>query len=129
MSRELIEAMAEAASRVHVFSRFNDWTSDRVRGLPVEICRYGEDDEQEIIVIERHPAEVEQSVVLAKVVNRLRAIAVLRSLREHGPSEEMIEAASIQAQKPAGWHAVYPNIWNAMLDSLLHSTKGPDHAE
>lgn len=40
-------------------------------------------------------------------------IPVIRAHLE--PNERMAEAGAIEAQKPAGWHSVYRNIWRAML--------------
>lgn len=41
--------------------------------------------------------------------------AVLDELGE--PTPGMLEAASVEAQKPAGWHMVYRNIFRAMIDA------------
>ncbi len=47
---------------------------------------------------------------------RERARAILPVIRAHlEPNERMAEAGAIEAQKPAGWHSVYRNIWRAML--------------
>lgn len=44
------------------------------------------------------------------------ARALLPVIRAHlEPNERMAEAGAIEAQKPAGWHSVYRNIWRAML--------------
>ena len=44
------------------------------------------------------------------------ARAILPVIRAHlEPNERMAEAGAIEAQKPAGWHSVYRNIWRAML--------------
>ena len=59
----------------------------------------------------------------------------IRALREHGPSEEMIEAAADEMFEMALTAADAPSdaelaegAINAALDSLLQP-KGPDHAE
>lgn len=44
------------------------------------------------------------------------ARSLLPIIRAHlEPNERMAEAGAIEAQKPAGWHSVYRNIWRAML--------------
>lgn len=44
------------------------------------------------------------------------ARALIPVIRAHlEPNERMAEAGAIEAQKPAGWHSVYRNIWRAML--------------
>lgn len=46
----------------------------------------------------------------------IRARALLPVIRAHlEPNERMAEAGAIEAQRPAGWHSVYRNIWRAML--------------
>lgn len=52
-------ALAEWDALPETFTRFNDWTSDSVRGLPGELCRYGREGEDEIIVIDRFRTEEE----------------------------------------------------------------------
>lgn len=47
------------------------------------------------------------------------AIAAMRE-----PTEAMVKAASIEAQRPAGWHSVYPNIYRAMISSALEGEGG-----
>jgi hypothetical protein len=34
------------------------------------------------------------------------------------PTEAMLKEAAIEAQRPAGWHMVYRNIYRAMLSAL-----------
>lgn len=41
------------------FTRFNDWTGDHVPDRPGELCRYGTDGEEEIVVIDRFRTEEE----------------------------------------------------------------------
>lgn len=78
---DLRNRIAEAIAGVQLFSRFNDWTSDRVEGLPVEICRYGSGDEDEIVVVNRRTEE-ESGRALHDVVKLARADAVLSELRK-----------------------------------------------
>lgn len=62
MSETMVERVANAIDAVQIWSRFNDWTTDRVEGLPVEICRYGVDGEPEIVILKRLPAASEDTV-------------------------------------------------------------------
>lgn len=77
----VIERVAEAIDAVQLFSRFNDWTTDRVDGLPIEICRYGADDE--VVVIKRFPAVKGMDDALREVVSEHRARAALDVAIEH----------------------------------------------
>ena len=74
---------------VQLFSRYNDWTSDRVPGLPIEICRYGKEGEDEIVA--RYAGHLDEIDVLRREVGKARARAALQALRE--PSEAMLNAA------------------------------------
>lgn len=81
MDEDLIERVATAIARVRLFSRFNDWTSDHVPGLPVEICRHGSEDEGEVVVVSRHTRDVPENEALAREVRRARAIAAIKAMQ------------------------------------------------
>lgn len=77
---EQIEKVAAAIDAVQLFSRFNDWTSDRVQGLPIEICRYGQEGEDEIVVMNRFAADVGEQEALTACVSAERARAAIEAL-------------------------------------------------
>lgn len=81
MTEEQIEKVAAAIESVQLFSRFNDWTSDHVPGLPIEIC-YWPDDEGDEIVVQRFSADVGESKALDQCVRRARAIAAIKAMQE-----------------------------------------------
>jgi hypothetical protein len=81
MTDAQIEKVAAAIESVRLFSRFNDWTSDCVPGFPVEICRHGNDDEDEIIVVARYPKEVGETEARRLVIRRARAVAALEAMK------------------------------------------------
>lgn len=76
-----IERVAAAIDAVQLFSRYNDWTRDCVPGLPIEICRQGNPDEDEIVVVKRYAAAVGESEALRLEVSRARAWAALAALK------------------------------------------------
>lgn len=80
MTEKQIKAVASAIDSVQLFSRYNDWTSDHVPGLPIEICRAGTDYEDEVVVISRHRADVGETDALASEVSRARAIAAINAM-------------------------------------------------
>jgi hypothetical protein len=80
MDEDRIERVAAAIDAVRLFSRFNDWTSDRVPGQPVEICRYGKDDEPEVVVVSRFSEGVPEAAALALCVRRARAVAAINAM-------------------------------------------------
>lgn len=77
----MIDQIAEAIGNVYVFCRYNDFTEDRVKGLPVEICKYGDGEKDEIIVIKRFSSDADMQNALEMVKNQERAKAALLSLR------------------------------------------------
>jgi hypothetical protein len=101
----LEEAVAQAIDAVQLWTRFNDWTSDREEGLPIEVCRYGMDDEPEIVVVARYPATEDEGDVLSREVSLARARAALA----HSPKPPGVEglreavARMIAADCVGGW--------------------------
>lgn len=81
MDEDQIAKVAKAIDSVQLFSRFNDWASDCVPGQPVEICRYGSDDEDEIVVVARYPGDIKETDALYQEVSRARAIAAIRAVQ------------------------------------------------
>jgi hypothetical protein len=84
---EMVERVAKAIDAVQVFSRFNDWTSDRVEGLPIEICRRGSDDAGDDIILKRFPASKGEDAALREVVSEMRARAAIEAMRQ--PTDTM----------------------------------------
>jgi hypothetical protein len=79
---EQIEKVAAAIEAVQLFSRFNDWTSDRVHGFPVEICRHADGDIVDPVVVARYPAGVSEQDALSRTVRRVRAVAAIKAMRD-----------------------------------------------
>lgn len=91
MEETMVERVAKAIDAVQIFSRFNDWTTDRVDGFPIEICRHGNEDVGDaIIILKRFPASKGQDAALREVVSEMRARAAIEAMR--GPSPRMIAA-------------------------------------
>jgi hypothetical protein len=86
MSETMVERVGKAIDAVQIFSRFNDWTSDKVDGLPIEICRHGEYNGDPVI-IKRFPASKGEDAALREVVSEMRARAAIEAMRD--PTEEM----------------------------------------
>lgn len=80
MTEDQIAKVAQAIDSVHLFSRHNNWASDRVPGMPIEICRYGSDDEDEIVVVARYGPGVSETGALNEHVSRARAIAAIHAM-------------------------------------------------
>lgn len=76
---DVIEVMARAIEKVRVFSRTNPTDGNP---LPIEICRYGKDDEIEIL--ERFSGYIGERAALFYVVRRERARAALSALTAAG---------------------------------------------
>lgn len=101
MSRaDELEAIARGIDAVDMFARFNDWTGDHVTGLPIEICRYTEGDDIEVVA--RYPGRNEKDggEHLARHIKDARALAALAAIEALGlvvvprePTEAMIETA------------------------------------
>jgi hypothetical protein len=108
MTMGMVEKVARAIDGVQLFIRYNDWASDRVEGSPVEICRYGRDDEPEIVVVRRFGVGKKEEDALYEVVSEERARAAIAAMRE--PSKEMVLA---------GYDKINENIdfWNYDSDT------------
>lgn len=115
-----IEEVALAISNVALWSRMNDWTSDRVEGFPVEICRYGLDDEPEIVVVRRFPTGTNETEALTMVVAEERGRAAIEAMRK--PDNDMLRA-SFEAMFVDKWDgtqaAMMGTGWEAGIDAAL----------
>lgn len=79
--QDVVERVAEAIEGVYLFSRYNDWTRDRVKGFPVEICRYGDEGEGKIVVVARFAGGQEnEGPSLKQCVQRERAKAAIAAM-------------------------------------------------
>lgn len=97
---DMVERVAKAIDEVQLWSRFNDWASDRVDGCPIEICRYGEDHEEEIIVVARFGGAISESEALHKTVSEERSRAAIEAMRSI--TDEMVRAGLASR-----WPALY----------------------
>jgi len=79
LTEEQIERVAAAIESVRVFSRFNDWTSGHVPGLPIEIVRVVNETADEVVA--RYPADVGEAEALRRYVRRARAIAAIEAMQ------------------------------------------------
>lgn len=127
MTQNMVERVAEAILRVDLFSRYNDWTSDHVPGLPIEIFRYGGGDEPEIVVVERFPAEVGEDTALIKAEANARARAAILAMRE--PTEAMVASGIARVEEcTSGWSCVAPcsaeHAWQVMINAALDEKEG-----
>lgn len=86
MDKDLIAAVASAIDAVELFSRFNDWTSDRVPGCPVEICRYT--NEGDIVVVARFGGAISETEALSMVLSEERAKAAIEAMRDFSLPQE-----------------------------------------
>lgn len=86
--------IADALSRVQLFSRINDLLSPP----QIEICRYGDEDagEAEIVVLSSHDTKFNETSLLNKVVRDTQARAVLALLSSPPPPSDTGE----------GWHSI-----------------------
>jgi len=75
--KALIEAVAVAIEQTRFGSRFNDWTSDHVPGLPIEIFKLI--DDTDAVVVMRYPAHVGEAEALRQHERTQQAIAALRA--------------------------------------------------
>lgn len=117
---EMIDRAAQALADLPcIFERWNDWTSNHVPGLPVEICT--EDVAGGLIVIARYPGQREGDGFehLARHKNEARVRAVLTAIRE--PSEGMVRAgddAITYHPEDIICNQSEP-CWQAMIDAAL----------
>ena len=81
---QAIKVMADAIDAVDMFYRFNDWTSDHVPGKPIEICRYIEHDEIEIVARYAGQREKDGEPYLEQHIKEARAKAAYSALIEAG---------------------------------------------
>jgi len=69
----IVEHVAKAVSKVQLFSRYNDFTFDRVEGFPIEICKRGLEEKDEDVVVRRFSADKVESTCLYDVISEERA--------------------------------------------------------
>lgn len=125
MEREMImiERVAAAIEGVNLFSRFNDWTSDRVEGFPIEICQRSTSGvvEDNVIVARFAGREQDCSRRLDEVRRVWRAKAAINAMLD--PAQEMIKAgATYDGTSGHDGHIGKGDaalIWRAMLDAAL----------
>jgi hypothetical protein len=131
MTESMVERVAEAIDAVALFSRYNDWTSDRVPGLPIEICRHGTGGEAEIVVVGRFPSSFGEDEALAEMVTEARARAAIEAMRE--PTTKMLKASPIVGtgiNEDGKWGIntrPAADVWTAMIDAAL--TEPPQEPE
>lgn len=116
-SMGMVERVARAVESVEIYSRFNDWTSDRVDGFPIEI--YVHDGAADIIVTHRFPGRRDECSVRRAEVERIaRARAAIEAMRE--PTEEMeINGTNARMNTGLSTYNETPAMWRAMIDAAL----------
>ncbi|ASR06905.1 hypothetical protein CHY08_07110 [Rhizobium leguminosarum bv. viciae] len=108
----MVERVGNALEAVQLFSRWNDWTSDRVEGMPIEICRYGSGDEDEIVVVKRFDASWKEDDALRVTIKDALARAAIEEMRT--PTEAMVdETGGGECNKWAR------GAWALMIDAAL----------
>lgn len=121
---DMIERVATAIAGVQLFSRFNDWTSDRVEGASIEICRYGKDDEPEIVVIKRFSGTKKEDDALYEVVAEQRARAAIEAMRDPTEAMKLAGAFCEPFEMPPGekytpGQIIAHTCYEAMIDAAL----------
>ncbi|MGR9384932.1 hypothetical protein [Rhizobium leguminosarum] len=108
----MIEKVAKAIEGVNLFSRYNDWTSDRVEGLPIEICQRSTSGvvEDDVIVARFAGREQDCSRRLDEVRRVWRARAALEALRT--PTEAMLDEGP-------PFPYMDNHVWARMIDAAL----------
>jgi hypothetical protein len=85
---KLVKKVAKAIDDVKLFSRFNDWTSDRVEGFPIEIFRHSRGDIVDPVVVKRFAGtEKELDMRLQEVLREARAIAAIKAMTKFSKSK------------------------------------------
>lgn len=123
---EVIERVAAAIDGVQLFSRYNDWTSDRVEGCPIEICRHGKSEEDDVVVVARYGGNITEEEARCKTVSEFRARAAIEAVTASVAVPSVSHADAIAMAKTIQMLAD-PNIsWREaqrMLVSLRKSEK------
>lgn len=92
----IVEHVAKAIDAVQLFSRYNNWTSDHVKGFPIEICRHGLEGEDDVVVIKRFQRDENENDCLSKTKSEFRSRAAIKATLEYlseNVSEGMEESA------------------------------------
>lgn len=110
----MVEKVATAINDVQLFIRFNDWASDRVEGSPIEICRYGNDGEPEIVVVKRFSGAKKEDDALYEVISEQRSIAAIKAMVE--PTDLMVGEGII------AYDGRCETSYRAMIDAALKET-------
>lgn len=115
---KMIEKIAGAIGGVYVFARHNDFTVDRVDGYPIEICKYGDEDTDEIIVIRRFSGDADISNALEMVKNNERAKAALQAIRR--ANSNMVRAGDDNVVVGADVYYIFMAMIDAALSEADH---------
>lgn len=79
----LVKKVAKAIDQVKLFSRYDDWSSGRVEGLPIEICRHRRSPIIDPVVVKRFAGtERECEARLEEVLSEARATAAIKAMRK-----------------------------------------------
>lgn len=81
---EAVKRVADAIQSVGshaVFVRFNDWTEEAVPGMPVEICRLLDPEDDEIEVMARYPADAVGAEIVARLLAEEQAKAAIEAMK------------------------------------------------
>lgn len=85
MQNEIVEKVAKAIEDVRIFSRYNDWTSDRVEGLPIEIVLNDPERGENVTIIARFAGrESECKQREEEIVRIWRARAAIEAVSREG---------------------------------------------
>lgn len=80
---DLVKKVSAAIDGVQLWWRYNNWTDDRVKGKPIEVCRHGKDGEEEIVVVDRFWGHVDDGDErLHEVVSLQRAKAAILAMNK-----------------------------------------------
>lgn len=117
-AQSMIERVGAALERVQLFSRWNDWASDRVEGMPIEICRYGDPEKDEIIVVRRFDATWKEDDALRLCIREALAVAAIKAIRT--PSKAMLDAGDGCCGEYGCGDYRMKQIFTAMIDTALN---------
>jgi hypothetical protein len=128
MSENMVERVSQAIESIELFSRYNDFTSDAVEGLPIEVCRYcnwgeGQDGEN-IEVVARFPSGWDVAKELPKMVIERQARAAIEAMRTMPPGmlSYLQMNTEIGAHVCANWAGAYScmeEYHSKMIDAAL----------
>ena len=115
-----IQVVARAIEGVRLFVRWNDWTSDHVPGLPIEICRWTGDYDESCEVVARYPGKHENDGEkhLEHHVTEARALSAIAALDAARGDQVARLIAHMKTIEPDEETAGCPATWADFIQIL-----------